>query len=63
MGSFNISGDTQRDPGDGIVHRYPLLIHEIVEEKAYRLQVAGDRLRRSSLPEQMIHAGEQGDAA
>ena len=48
-------GQTERDPGDGIDHRYPLLIHEIVEEETYRLQVARDCLRGSSLPEEMIH--------
>jgi len=45
---------TERDPGDGITHQSALLIHKIFEEEAYRLQVARDRLRRSSLSEEMI---------
>src|SRR4030042_5189902 len=48
-------GQTQRDPGDGISHWYPLLLNEIVEQETDRLQVAQDRLRPSSLPQQVIY--------
>ena len=47
-------GQTERDPGDGIDHISLLLIDEIVEEEAYRLKVARDRLRPPPLSEEMI---------
>jgi len=48
-------GKADGDPNDGIDHRHSLLMDEIVKEEADRLQVARDRLRGSSLLEQMIH--------
>ena len=36
---------------------YTLLIAEIVKEETYRLQVACNRLRGSSLPQEMIDIG------
>ena len=45
-------GQTDRDLRDGVYDRHSFLVDEVVEEEAYCLQVAGDRLRRPSLSQE-----------